>query len=136
MYIVMKYVYAPLGDYYSDYWGVSYFVINYTLLTAFAIFVYLYAENTAQRWYIMLFIVHFVVLLLFYIACLFSESSSEMIFAKGEFREEVRLSLYQKAIPDKAYFNLSTIPLTIGILFIQHKLRKKSCQKDSTNGLK
>ena len=126
---ILELIYAPWGDYYSDYWNVAYYVVNYFWATWALWFIHLHAKDKVSQYMTMLFVIYFSVLFIWHIICLFSSAESEMIYANGVLREEIRLNLYQKSIPDKSYFNVGTIILTIGILYIRFKL-KKPCQKN------
>jgi len=128
LFAIFALVYAPWGDYYSDYWNVSYYVASYFWMTCALWFIHLRAKEKISQYITMLFVVYFGALLLLHVACLFSPVEEEMILANGILRKEVRLDWYQMSIPNKAYFNVGTVILTIGILYLRYKF-KKPCRR-------
>lgn len=111
LFFAMKLIYGFWGDYYSTYWDVSYYIVNYFLMASLTWYMYLQSESVMQRYFFLLGVIYFASLMLLNTACLF------------------KMELYATLVSDVGYFGVGAICLTIGILYIHFK-RKKPCLKN------
>lgn len=112
LFFSMKLVYGFWGDYHSNYWSAIYYITNYFMMITLFWYMYLQSRSIMQRWFFGLAVVYFLALLLLNVVCLF------------------KISLFTTLVSDVGYFGVGAILLTIGILFINYKIRKKPCQKN------
>jgi len=70
LFAVFVMAYGPWGDYYSDYWNVSYYVVFYACFAIALWFVHLRAKEKISQYITMLFVIYFGALFLLHIACM------------------------------------------------------------------
>lgn len=112
LFFSMKIVYGFWGDYNSDYWSVVYYIFHYVMMTSFLRYVYLMGESVLERRFFLVGLIYFAALLMLHLICLF------------------KIELYRQFVAGAGYFGVGIVVLTIGILTIQYKLRRKPCQKN------
>jgi hypothetical protein len=114
LFFCMKMIYGFWGDYYNDYWSVVYYLVHYFMMVSVFRYMFFQASSVLQAQFFGLAFIYFSALFLLYIACLF------------------KISLYKTLVSDVGYWGVGGLVLTIGILFIQYKLRKSHARKIRT----
>ena len=112
LFFCMKLIYGFWGDYYNDYWSVGYYLVNYFMMASLFRYMFLQSRSVLERQFFALAVVYFGGLFLLHVACF------------------IKISLYKTLVSDIGYWSVGAVILTIGILFIQYKLRKKPCRKN------
>lgn len=116
MYFIMKLVYSYFGDYNSEYWAVSYYMINYFLKISLLLFVVKQTYTKLQRSLIWIGILYFGVLLLMNFACL------------------LHIEWYVNLVSGVGKWGLSIAVLVLSIIFINYLRLRNYASKRGTMG--
>ena len=71
LFFAMKLIYGFWGDYYSHYWSVVFYMVNYFVMVSLFWYLYLQARSVMQRSFFGLAGIYFAALLLLHVVCLF-----------------------------------------------------------------